>query len=133
MEDLFIKASRMKFRFPSPIGMLTVEDLWDINLTTTKSNVANLDDIAKALYKKVKEDTSESFVVKAKPSTDIYSDMLDIVKHIIAVRLEDAEKLAAIKANKEKKQLILSIIAQKQNEQLLGSSMEDLEKMLAEL
>lgn len=133
MQDLFIKASRMKFRFPSVQGMLTIEDLWDISLTTTKNNVASLDDVAKALSKKVKEDASESFVVKAKKTDDPSADMLEIVKHIIAVRLEDAEKLAAVKANKEKKQLIMSIMAQKQNEQLLGASMEDLERMLSEL
>jgi len=42
------------------------------------------------------------------------------------VRLAEAEVLATAKANREKKQQLLHIIAQKENEQLMGSSLDEL-------
>ena len=44
-DELFIKAARKKFRFPSKVGMLNVENLWDLPLTS--ANKASLDDTAR--------------------------------------------------------------------------------------
>ena len=131
--SMFEKATRLKLRFDSPQGALSVEDLWDIPLTSTRANVANLDNIAKALFKQVKEADTTSFVVKAKQADETVQLQFEVVKHIIDVRLAEAEKAEEAKSNKAKKQMIMSIIAQKKNEQLMGAPLEELEKMVAEL
>lgn len=127
---MFQKATRKKIRFESPQGLLSVEDLWDLPLTATRG--ANLDDIAKGLFRQVKEAEIVSFVNKTNPD-DTTQLKFDLVKHIIEVRLADAQLAADAKANKEKKQNILAIIAQKENEHLAGSSLDDLRKMAESL
>jgi len=127
---MFEKASKIKLRFETPKGLLTVEDLWDIPLT---GNGANLDDIAKGLYRKLNTDDVESFVVKVKSHDALTQLAFDIVTHIINVRLEVAEKAEKAVALREKKQKIMSIMAMKEDQSLQESSMEDLRKMLDEL
>jgi hypothetical protein len=67
--------------------------------------------------------------VKPAKANEITMLKFDIVKQIIEVRLAENEATALAKANKERKQQILSIIATKQNEQLAASSIEDLQKL----
>jgi len=124
---MFEKASRLKLRFDTSMGQLDVEDLWDLPLTST--NRANLDDIARGLSKQVKEAETESFVVKPAKANEATLIKFDIVKHIIEIRLAENEAAATARANKERKQQILAIIASKQNEQLAASSIEDLQKL----
>lgn len=128
---MFQKASRKKLRFESPQGLLSVEDLWDLPLQSPKA--ANLDDIAKALFRKVKDQDDVSFVVKSKTQDDTLQLKFDIVKHIIDVRLAEAEIAETAKANKMKKQQILAIIAAKESEALMGSSLDELRKMAESL
>jgi hypothetical protein len=130
--NLFEQASRLSIRFTTPKGFLMVEDLWDLPLTST-TGAANLDSIAKGLNKQLKEADTESFVVKAKALDTILQLKFDIVKHIIEVRLEENETAKTAKDKKEKKQKLLSLIAQKQDEKLLGLSLEDLQKEVESL
>lgn len=129
-KELFELASRKKFRFESVKGLLSAEDLWDLPLTSTTGK-ANLDDIAKALNHLVKSSKEEVSFVNPTTSGTNTSDQarFDIVKYIIGVRVaeRDAAKDAAVRA--EKKQQILSLIAQKQFEQLGATSLEDLQKL----
>lgn len=130
---MFQLATRKKIRFESPQGNLTIEDLWEIPLTTNQKGIANVDDIAKSLFKQLKDNNNESFVIKNKPVDNTLQLKFDLIKHIIDVRLADAEIAATAKANKDKKQQLLAIIATKENEQLLGSSLEELRKMAESL
>jgi len=67
---MFEKASRSKLRFMSTKGLLTVEDLWDIPLTS--KNGVSLDDIAKSLHKQIKESEETSFVEEvSKKNTEL--------------------------------------------------------------
>jgi hypothetical protein len=128
----FEKATRNKFRFASPQGLLTVEDLWELPLSSENGRQANLDDIAKSLNKKLKDQGSEESFVKAKSETEdtITPVMFDVVKHIIMVRLEENAVRRHAKETRERKQQIMEIIAKKQNAQLESTSIEDLRKML---
>jgi hypothetical protein len=125
---MFEKASRLKVRFDSPKGLLSIEDLWDIPLSSNTGKV-NLDAIAIDLHHQLKSGDDISFVNKENKSDAMIQLKFDIVKHIIEVRLVENEAAALARSNKEKKQQILSIIAQKENEQLAGSSLEDLKKL----
>jgi hypothetical protein len=133
---MFEKASRLKLRFESPKGLLSVEDLWDLPLTSTR-NGANLNDLAKAMNRELKASAEEDFVNQTATADSIIRTLLqlrfDIVKHIINVRLAENAAAKAKADAKEKKDRILAIIERKQNEKLEGASLEDLQKMVAEL
>ena len=126
MSNLFEIATRKQYRFNSQVGALSVEDLWNLPLTSTRS--ASLDAIAKELHSQLKEETV-SFVTPSVSDNTVVQQKFDIVKHIIDVKVaeRDAAKLAA--ENATKKQKILSLIAQKQDEQLSGSSLEELQAL----
>ena len=62
---MFEKASRMKLRFNTQRGVLSVEDLWDLPLI-------QLDNIAIALNKKLQESKTESFIkTRTKNTTEL--------------------------------------------------------------
>lgn len=126
---MFEKASRKKLRFESPKGFLSVEDLWDLPLTSSTGR-ANLDDIARGLHRQLNNSNDVSFVVKEQKSDETIQLGFDIVKHIIDIRIAENEAQLVAKANKEKKQMLLGIIAQKENEQLLNMPMDELKKIV---
>lgn len=124
-EKMFEFAVRNKLRFPFK-GMISVEDLWDLS-------VLNLDTVFKALNSQVKQSKEESLLDTKTEADKIIDVQIEIVKYIVSVKQE--EKIAREKAveNKAQKQKIMSIIAEKKDAALHDSSIEDLEKMLAEL
>jgi len=128
---MFEKASRLKIRFASSKGQLSIEDLWDLPLFSSRDT--SLDDIAKALNRQLKAAEEESFVTKASISDEIIMLKFNIVKHIIAIRLEEIDVAEKAKATRAKKQQIMAIIANKESDALLNNSLEDLQKMLEEL
>lgn len=125
---MFDKATRNKLRFESPKGLLSVEDLWDLPLTA-KNGGASLDNLAKGLSRKLKDTETESFVLKTVKVDSSLQLSFDIVKHIIDIRLGEVEKAEVSRVAKEKKQRIQAIIAQKQDEQLKGASLEELQEL----
>lgn len=127
---MFEKAARQKLRFETSKGLLTIEDLWDLPLS---GNGVNLDRIAIGLSKQLKEETTESFVVKAKRTSEVLQLKFDIVKHIIDVRLAEAEEAKAKAETKDKKDRLLTLIAKKQDEQLEGKSLDELKAMVETL
>lgn len=129
---MFEKSARLKVRFDTPQGQLAVEDLFDLPLTSGTAR-ANLDDIARKLSKQVKESETESFVIRPAKVNEVTLLKFDVVKHIIEVRLAENEAAALARSNKEKKQQLLSLIAQKENEALAGQSIDDLRKMVEAL
>jgi hypothetical protein len=132
MENMFEKASRRKLRFDTPKGLLTVEDLWDIPLTSKAGNV-NLDDTARGLNKLLKDSEDVSFVVKEQKSDETVQLAFDIVKYIIDVRLAENDAAAKAKADREKKQHYLAIIAQKELEKDMSMPLDELKKMVEEM
>jgi hypothetical protein len=129
---MFEKASRLKLRFDSSKGNLTAEDLWDLPLTDTR-NGASLNAVAKKISQELKAGEEEDFVHQTTKANDVLQLKLDIVKHVIAVRLAEKEEARLKAEKKEKKAQLLEIIARKQNAQLEGASLDELQKMLADL
>ena len=130
---MFEKAARLQLRFDSPKGPLTVEDLWNLPLTSVNPARPNLDEIARGLHKQLKSGEDVSFVLKEKKSDAVVQLKFDIVKHIIDVRLTEAEAAALVRSNAEKKQKIMALIADKQDEELKGKSLEELNALVASL
>lgn len=130
---MFKQASKIKLRFVTPKGGLSVEDLWDLPLTG-KPGTANLDDIAKALYKELREDVAVSFVnTGAKREDTLTSMQFDLIRHIIDERLLENKKKDQDAVNRAKKERILAIMAEKEDDSLKGASMAELKRMLADL
>lgn len=120
---MFVKASRLKLRFSTSKGLISVEDLWDLPLTA-------LDTIAKNLNKEVKESAEESFIKMKTSASTLATLRFEIVKHIIEVKLNEAEAAQKRAENKERKAQILALIAEKQNKELSEKSVADLMKEL---
>jgi len=126
--NMFEEASRLKLRFPSPKGALTVEDLWDLPLTSTRA--ASLDLVAKTVNRSLKELDEESFVTPGSKANTEETLKLDILKHVIAVRLEENKQHRLALENKKKKERIMEIINTKEDEALGAKSLDELRDML---
>ena len=123
--NIFEAASKNKYRYPYN-GMITTEDLWDLTQ-------AQLDMVYKALNKGVSEAQVSSLMRKV---TDVDAELLnkiEIVKYIFNTKEEEAEARKNDAAKHAKKQRILDILAQKQEDALQSMSEDDLKKMLDEL
>ena len=125
VENIFEYATRNKVRF-SFRGLISVEDLWDLSLT-------NLDSIYKELNKQSKQSEEESLLNIKTQEDELLNVQIEIVKHIVSVKLAEKEAREKASAKKVQKQKIMSIIAAKQDEALQNSSIDDLQKMLDEL
>ena len=124
---MFEQASRLRLRFKTKVGHLSTEELWNLPLS---EGVANLNDLAKDLRKQVKEDAEEDFV-KPKNFVDKMSSLrFDIVKHIISVRLNEIEDNKRKVEDRQKRDQILEVIANKQAKELSEKSIGELKKML---
>lgn len=127
----FELASRRKLRFDSIKGALSVEDLWDLPLTSNTGKV-NLDDIARDLHKQVREVTDSVSFVSPPPTTrnQNLSLAFDLVKHIIGVRVQERDEANAAQARAAKKQQLLEVLSRKENAALEGKSIEELQAMV---
>lgn len=126
MENKFIQATRLKLRFSTAVGVLSVEDLWDLPLES-KTKV-NLDSIAIALHRELKDTKDESFISKSR-ANPVLEMKLDIVKYIIEVKLQESEDKAKAKAKSEQRAKIADLIEEKQNESLRALSLDELKAL----
>ncbi len=130
---MFEKAARLKLRFPSPQGALTAEDLWDLPLTSTRLNQANLNNIAKGISRQLKAEGEEDFVNPKSGADTVLQVQLDIVKHIIEVKQAENAAERNLIERKQKKERIMEIISKKQDQELESKSLEELTAAMADL
>lgn len=127
---MFEKATRLALRFATATqGLVSTEDLWNLPLTSAAGKTS-LDQVAVALFKQLKSGDDVSFVTATKKSDAVTQLKFDIVKHIIDVRVAEAEENAKKKANADKKQQLLGLIASKEVQALEGKSVEELTAMV---
>ena len=122
MGKVFENATRGKYRF-SFRGSITVEDLWDLS-------PQNLDTIYKALIKELKQEQEESLLSEKTKADTVLDEKISIIRYIVSVKLKEAEDKKNEKALKDQKQKILSIIADKEDSELKGKSIDELKNML---
>jgi len=137
MTDLFEIAARKKLRFPSALGALTVEQLWDLPLVVKSGHrgpAADLNSVAIAINSELKSISSESFVeVKPNPRLGELQTGLEIVKRIIAVKQEEAKAAKDAAERAEKRRKLLEALGDKEDEAIKSLSREDILKQLAEI
>ncbi len=131
--NIFEIASRRKFRFESVKGPLTVEQLWDLPLTSpltasVTGAKADLDSIARGVNFDLKGVTEESFVnVRPDPRKPDLETKLELVKYIIAEKIKEAAEKTA------KRRTLLDALAAREQAELTSASKEELLKQLEAL
>lgn len=122
------KAIRAKFRFPSPAGELTLEQLWDIPLQSARAGkVANLDDTAKEVNRQLRLQAEESFVQTTTNKAKVeLEEKLAVLVHVIQVRQAENAAAAAALERKNQKAKLLEILEDRTNQDLLKLSPEEL-------
>ena len=116
------EATRYKYRFPFK-GMISVEDLWDLKLQ-------DLDSVFKLLNKEKKQSDEESLLQVKSEADQELENKIQIVKFIVKFKQEEIEERLQAKDKKEYNQKLLELIERKQNEELAGKSIEELQAML---
>ena len=124
--NLFQEASRKKYRFGGTKGTVNTEDLWELKLE-------DLNTIAKDLNRQIKAGDEENFISKRSTANTELSNKFELVKEVIAIRLEELEKKALAKERAAKRQQLIELIGKKEINALEGKTIEELKAELAEL
>ncbi len=123
---MFEQASRLKLRFTTNRGQLSVEDLWDLKLE-------DLDTLAKGLNKEIKESSEESFIKTRTNANKLLELKFNLAKHIIDIKLAEKEAKALKLQKAQKAETLRDLIAKKQLSAMEEKSVEELTKELAEM
>ena len=124
--SIFKEAAKLKLRFKAK-GNMSVEDLFDLPLTS-KDGVS-LNDIAKEIYKNIKEDSGIDFVGEVIETDRIEELKLQIVKEIIKDKKDDIKRKEESEVKKSHNENIDKLIAAKEAEALSNLSIEDLKAL----
>lgn len=130
--NIFELATRQNLTFETNRGIINVCQLWDLPLVS--NNQFNLDNVARAINHTLKSVSEESFVKPIdNPEKNKLELKLDVVKHIIAVKIqEQADREAAAKRQAERSKL-LALLDKKKDAEMEALTPEEIEKRLKEL
>lgn len=126
MADVFMNATRKKYRFSTAKGNLTTEQLWDLPLES-------LDEIWQKINATI-EDASRTSLLSVRSNKNVeLTEKAEVVKAIVEYKLAAAEKADKARQTKAEKERILNIIAAKQEQELASMSIDELKKKLEAL
>lgn len=123
---MFKQASKMKLRFATSKGNLSVEDLWDLSLPV-------LDKLAVSYDEELAKSPRKSFITNDTPSNTGLELKFNIVKEIITDKLKEKADKEAAKSKSAERERLLELLAKKQSEKLESLSEEELMKRISEL
>lgn len=124
-KNIFEVAAREKYRFPFN-GSISVEDLYDLT-------VRQLDSIYKTLNAEVKKADEDSLLEVKTPIAEELDNKINIIKYVVSYKLAAVEKAQKAEEIAQKKQRIMELISDKQDEELKSKSTEELEELLKSL
>lgn len=122
---MFEVATRKKFRFPFK-GSISVEDLWDLSLQ-------QLDGIYKTLNSQQKQAQEASLLTVRTAEDEDLSLKIEIIKHIVSVKQDEINAAVRAKEVKDRREKIMAILADKQDQDLRSKTPEELQAMLNQL
>lgn len=128
--DLFLRASRLRLRFPSVVGLLSVEDLWNLPLISTTKAKPSIENIGADLLDQQSKLKGGSILRNLKPSKetselDLSIEILRVVANILQDEAE-AKTLAA--AKRSERERLEGIIAERESKE---APLDDLKARLA--
>lgn len=128
MNNIFETAARNKVRFETSKGLLSIEDLFDLPLTSQKG--PSLDEVAKGIYRQLKESDEISFVDANTASNNALNMKFDLVKRVIEIKKDEAAVALQARDRRARNARIMELMEQKKDEQLAGKSLEELQALL---
>jgi hypothetical protein len=123
--NVFEVAAKTKMRFPFN-GLITAEDLFDLP-------VEKLDGIFKTLRAEQKKTEEESLLGKKTHQEETLAIKIEVVKQVVTYKLDEKKKREDAAVRRQKKQQIMELIVNKENEAMAGKSLDELNKMLEDL
>jgi len=131
--NIYKEAAKKKIRFTTKKGLLTVEDLFDLPMTTTVATRVSLNDIGVEIAKALKNYEVLDFIESKKdPAQELLKLKLEIIKDIIQDKKEERDKAKKEAEKKRQKELVMELIEKKKMSELENKSLEELERMLKE-
>jgi hypothetical protein len=123
--DMYKEASRLKLRFTTDRGVLSVDQLWDLPLTTLATGIRNIKKVLK------KNDDDELSFLEEGNVADTENELrFNLLKDVYLTKKKDNEEARTALENKAHNQKILDLIQQKKEHEFTQMSVEDLEKLL---
>lgn len=123
---MYKQASKMKLRFATSKGNLSVEDLWDLSLPA-------LDRLAVSYDEELAKNPRKSFITNDTPSNSELELKFNIVKDVITDKLKDKAAREAAKDKAAEKARLTELLAKKQSEKMESMSEDEIRQRLAEL
>lgn len=120
---MFEQAAKTKLRFNFNASVVSTEDLYDLSLY-------ELNTMAKFVNKNVKENEEESFIAPVTLNEGKDTLRLNILKAVIKFKLDVMEANKTATQKKAKKDKIMEILFEKENDDLKSMSKEELTELL---
>lgn len=120
--SIYKKASKLKLRFNTTKGSLSVEQLWDLPID-------QLDALAVSINNELEKSSSKSFLVKRANVDSIDMLRLDIAVNILTEKVDELEAAKEATLTKRHNAKIDDIIARKQEAELESMTLEQLEAL----
>ena len=123
MSDIFMLASRRGLTFQSVQGRLSVTDLWNIPLRTSRSNKASIENVGAAILAKQAElnKLNEASILggtTASPEKATVDLQVAILKEIARIRQIENAKATEAKANASEKARLDTLIREREGTEL---------------
>jgi hypothetical protein len=127
---MYKQASKLKLRFLTTKGTMSVEQLWDLSLS-------DLDSLAVSLEEAYKNSKGKSFLTKKTEKDKTIKLQFDIVLDVLQTKVEDNEAAQIAENNKAKLHKALEIRHKVQSvaeeEKIANMSEKEFEKYIADL
>lgn len=124
--DIFEKVSRMRLRFASEKGLLTVEDLWE-------RTPQQLNKLAKTLNKEIEATAEKDYLVQASTADTKAKLGFDIVLHILETKVAEADAQKNARVKKAEKDKLYALLERKQDAAKENLTENEIKQKIAEL
>lgn len=125
---MYKNASKLKLRFQTSLGIISVEQLWDLNLTQLTNVIKSVKKILK------KNDDDELAFLDEKNTVDTENELrFAILKDIYLEKKAELENSRTEAERKRQREKLINLIEEKKEENLRNLGVDELEKKLADL